>query len=86
WLTTIRFVIHPIGHGMAPKIFWEISHKYEDFHLRMPLFLCRHWSGEPAPQEGQEICWVSPENLENYPMPPADVPVIGKIPGFLKKY
>lgn len=64
----------------------EISHKYEDFHLKMPLFLCRHWIGEPTPQEGQEICWVSPENLENYPMPPADAPVIGKIPGFLRKY
>ena len=64
----------------------EISHDYDDFRLKMPLYLCRNWSGVPTPQEGQEIRWVRPENLDKYPMPPADIPIIGKIPGILEKY
>ncbi len=64
----------------------EVSHEYPDFHLKMPLFLCRRWADTPEPREGQEIRWVLPRDLINYPMPPADLPVIGKIPGFLEKY
>ena len=46
---------------------------YPDFHLFMPLFVCRRWDGLVAPREGQEITWVYPNRLSDYPMPPADV-------------
>jgi len=42
----------------------------------MPLFVCRKWSGIPAPQEGQRLAWVSPARLGDYPMPPADEPLV----------
>jgi 8-oxo-dGTP diphosphatase len=64
----------------------KISHRYEDFHLIMPLYLCRSWTGKITPLEGQKIAWVSPLELPDYPMPPADAPIIGQIPGFLKKF
>ncbi len=64
----------------------EISHRYGDFQLIMPLYLCRSWTGDIFPLEGQEIAWVSPLELPDYPMPPADAPIIAKIPGFLKKF
>lgn len=51
------------------------SHAYSDFHLLMPVFGCRHWSGEAQGLEGQELAWVAPEALGNYPMPPADEPL-----------
>jgi 8-oxo-dGTP diphosphatase len=59
---------------LAPLTF--ASHSYPEFHLLMPLFACRRWQGIPAPQEGQRLAWVRPENLANYPMPPADLPLI----------
>ncbi len=59
---------------LAPLTF--ASHSYPDFHLLMPLFACRRWQGIPAPQEGQNLAWVRAENLTNYPMPPADLPLI----------
>ncbi len=52
------------------------SHAYEDFHLLMPLFACRTWQGEPQPREGQELAWVRPARLADYPMPPADEPLV----------
>lgn len=52
------------------------SHRYEDFHLMMPLFICRHWKGTPIAQEGQNLKWVKPIDLYSYPMPPADLPLI----------
>lgn len=52
------------------------SHAYPDFHLLMPLFACRAWRGEPAPREGQRLAWVAVDALTNYPMPPADAPLI----------
>jgi len=58
---------------LVPMIF--ASHAYEQFHLFMPLFLCRRWQSGPTPLEGQEIDWVSPKDFGNYPMPPADVPL-----------
>jgi len=64
----------------------EVSHDYADFHLMMPLYLCRKWRGEPAPLEGQQLAWVKPKELSGYAMPPADEPVIAKIPGILEKY
>ncbi len=52
------------------------SHTYDDFHLLMPLFACRVWQGIVAPREGQECVWVYPKDLDKYPMPPADIPLI----------
>jgi 8-oxo-dGTP diphosphatase len=51
------------------------SHDYPDFHLLMPLFLCRRWRGTVAPHEGQELLWVKPDTLHLYDMPPADTPL-----------
>jgi 8-oxo-dGTP diphosphatase len=59
---------------LAPFTF--ASHAYADFHLLMPLFLCRNWDGDIAPLEGQEIKWVRATRLADYPMPPADLPLI----------
>jgi 8-oxo-dGTP diphosphatase len=63
---------------LAPFIF--ASHSYPDFHLLMPLFLCRRWEGFACAHEGQKLAWVRPKDLalqsERYPMPPADVPLI----------
>lgn len=52
------------------------SHAYDDFHLVMPLYICRTWEGEIAPREGQRIAWVRALDLIKYPMPPADLPLI----------
>jgi 8-oxo-dGTP diphosphatase len=51
------------------------SHAYPDFHLLMPLYLCRHWRGTMVAREAQELAWVSPAALEGYAMPPADEPL-----------
>lgn len=59
---------------LAPFTF--ASHTYKDFHLLMPLFLCRNWDGEVEPREGQEIAWVRAKRLADYPMPPADTPLV----------
>lgn len=59
---------------LAPLTF--ASHKYDDFHLLMPLFACRKWQGIPRGLEDQELVWVRANQLSKYPMPPADVPLI----------
>jgi 8-oxo-dGTP diphosphatase len=59
---------------LAPFTF--ASHAYESFHLLMPLYLCRRWEGEMAPREGQAIKWVRASRLAEWPMPPADQPLI----------
>ena len=59
---------------LAPLTF--ASHAYEDFHLLMPLFACRRWEGIATPREGQVLKWVHARDLANYPMPPADIPLI----------
>jgi len=59
---------------LAPLTF--ASHSYDDFHLLMPLFVCRKWQGTPRPQEGQTLAWARPNALRDYPMPPADIPLI----------
>jgi 8-oxo-dGTP diphosphatase len=51
------------------------SHAYPDFHLLMPLYLCRRWQGSIVAHEGQELLWVMPDSLEHYDMPPADEPL-----------
>lgn len=59
---------------LAPLTF--ASHRYETFHLLMPLFACRKWRGDPTPKEGQILKWVRPRDMRNYPMPPADIPLV----------
>ncbi len=59
---------------LAPLTF--ASHSYDDFHLIMPLFACRKWDGTPTPHEGQTLKWVRANQLRDYPMPAADVPLI----------
>jgi 8-oxo-dGTP diphosphatase len=59
---------------LAPLTF--ASHAYEEFHLLMPLYVCRRWQGQVTGAEGQELAWVRPLKLRDYPMPPADVPLI----------
>src|SRR6202043_4280216 len=59
---------------LAPLPF--ASHSYADFHLLMPLYVCRRWDGTVMPQEGQKLAWVRPNRLKDYPMPAADVPLI----------
>ncbi len=59
---------------LAPLTF--ASHAYEDFHLLMPLYVCRRWHGTAVAREGQVLKWVRPQNLRDYPMPPADIPLI----------
>lgn len=59
---------------LAPLTF--ASHGYEDFHLLMPLYVCRKWQGMVQSQEGQALKWVKPMRLRDYPMPPADAPLI----------
>src|SRR5210317_996927 len=59
---------------LAPLTF--ASHTYESFHLLMPLFACRKWQGIVAAREGQQLAWVRANQLRDYPMPPADIPLI----------
>jgi 8-oxo-dGTP diphosphatase len=55
------------------------SHSYEAFHLLMPLFACRVWKGNVAAHEGQQFKWVRPADMYEYPMPPADIPLISSL-------
>jgi 8-oxo-dGTP diphosphatase len=55
------------------------SHSYEDFHLLMPLFICRVWRGPAVPQEGQNLKWVYPQDMFDMPMPEADIPLISQL-------
>ncbi|MBL8572480.1 MAG: 8-oxo-dGTP diphosphatase MutT [Hyphomicrobiaceae bacterium] len=59
---------------LAPLTF--ASHAYEDFHLLMPLYVCRRWTGEVRGREGQALKWVRPVKLRDFDMPPADLPLI----------
>jgi 8-oxo-dGTP diphosphatase len=58
---------------LAPLSF--ASHSYPEFHLLMPLYVCRRWEGEIAPQQGQQLAWVRAQKLADYAMPPADEPL-----------
>ena len=58
---------------LAPLTF--ASHSYPAFHLLMPLYACRRWQGTPEAREGQELAWVRPNRMGEYPMPPADEPL-----------
>ncbi|HEY0833222.1 MAG TPA: (deoxy)nucleoside triphosphate pyrophosphohydrolase [Azospirillum sp.] len=62
---------------LAPFTF--ASHSYEEFHLLMPLYVCRVWQGDARPMEGQKLAWVYPNRMGGYPMPPADVPLVAML-------
>lgn len=66
---------------LAPLTF--ASHSYDQNHLLMPLFVCRQWTGQLAPQEGQATAWVRPPRLGDYAMPPADKPLVALLADFL---
>ncbi len=80
--TVIRELYEELGVDiteacLAPLTF--ASHAYDDFHLLMPLFVCRRWSGPVTPREGQDVKWVRPVRLRDYPMPPADAPLVAHL-------
>lgn len=77
--TLVRELLEEIGVEtkvacLAPLTF--ASHSYDDFHLLMPLYVCRRFWGTPQPLEGQVLKWVRPLKMRDYPMPPADAPLI----------
>lgn len=69
--------IHVKEDCLAPFAF--ASHSYETFHLLMPLYLCRRWSGLVVAREGQKLAWARVPELSNFPMPPADVPLVAQL-------
>jgi 8-oxo-dGTP diphosphatase len=74
----IRELAEELSIEVRPKClapFTFASHSYDDFHLLMPLYVCRNWLGEVAPREGQRIAWVRANRLGDYAMPPADEPL-----------
>ena len=73
-IDTYESCLAPIGFA---------SHAYDDFHLLMPLFVCRVWEGAPRPREGQTLAWVRPNAMRDYPMPPADVPLVAQLQDLL---
>jgi 8-oxo-dGTP diphosphatase len=66
---------------LAPLTF--ASHSYPDFHLLMPLYVCRRWEGTLAALEGQQLAWVKPNRLRDYEMPPADIPLVSHLMALL---
>jgi 8-oxo-dGTP diphosphatase len=66
---------------LAPLTF--ASHRYETFHLLMPLYVCRRWQGQAAAREGQSLAWVRPQKLDHYAMPPADKPLVAMLRDWL---
>jgi 8-oxo-dGTP diphosphatase len=66
---------------LAPFTF--ASHRYERFHLLMPLYVCRRWQGMVTPHEGQQLSWVRPPRLSEYSMPPADKPLVAMLQDLL---
>jgi 8-oxo-dGTP diphosphatase len=78
----IRELAEELGIDVAASClatFSFASHSYSDFHLLMPLYVCRKWSGIPAAREGQRFAWVRPARLGDYPMPPADTPLVAML-------
>ena len=75
----IRELAEELGIDVAASClapFTFASHAYPDFHLLMPLYVCRKWAGIPTPREGQHLRWVRPARLADYSMPPADKPLL----------
>src|SRR5213078_4577900 len=78
----IRELAEELGIGVEASClgpFTFASYAYPDFHLLMPLYVCRKWSGMVTAREGQRLKWVRPASLSDYPMPPADKPLIAML-------
>jgi len=78
----IRELAEELGIDVAASClapFTFASHAYPEFHLLMPLYVCRKWSGIPTAREGQRLAWVRPARLAEYPMPPADKPLVAML-------
>ncbi|MFY0638248.1 8-oxo-dGTP diphosphatase MutT [Maricaulis maris] len=69
--------VEPCERCLHPFAF--VSHPYDDFHIVMPLFLCRTWDGFPHPNEGQELAWVRKERLRDYQMSAADISLAAEL-------
>ena len=69
--------VNTVESCLAPFSF--ASHAYDDFHLLMPLYVCRKWQGKVTPNEGQALKWMMPAQLKEYPMPAADKPLIAML-------
>jgi 8-oxo-dGTP diphosphatase len=72
-----ELAVHIEADALDPYAF--ASHAYEDFNLLMPLYVLRRWHGEPQALAAQALAWVRPEELRDYPMPPADLPLVEKL-------
>jgi 8-oxo-dGTP diphosphatase len=78
----IRELAEELGIDVAASClapFTFASHSYADFHLLMPLYVCRKWQGAVTPRESQQLTWVRPARLADYPMPPADKPLVAML-------
>lgn len=78
----MRELEEELGIETRPTCYWPVgcaSHAYDTFHLLMPLFACRTWQGQVQAHEHQALKWVPPKQLYNYPMPPADLPLIPQL-------
>ncbi len=83
----IRELAEELGVDVAARClapFTFASYSYPDFHLLMPLYLCRKWSGIPVAREGQRLTWARPARLGDYPMPPADAPLVAMLRDLLR--
>ena len=81
-MALIRELSEELGIDVAASClapFTFASYTYPDFHLLMPLYICRKWSGIPMAREGQRLAWVRPDRLGDYPMPPADPPLVAML-------
>ena len=81
-MALIRELSEELGIDVAASClapFTFASYTYPDFHLLMPLYICRKWSGIPIAREGQRLAWVRPDRLGDYPMPPADPPLVAML-------
>lgn len=78
----MRELEEELGIETRPTCFFPVafaSHTYETFHLLMPLFVCRHWKGEIDLKEHQNMKWVRPNDMHDYPMPAADIPLVAAL-------
>jgi len=81
-MALIRELSEELGIDVAASClapFTFASYTYPDFHLLMPLYICRKWSGIPIAREGQRLAWVRPDRIGDYPMPPADPPLVAML-------
>lgn len=75
----VRELREELGIDTAESCFAPLtfaSHRYDTFHLFMPLYVCRVWKGMVTAKEGQGLAWVYPKEFDKYPMPPADIPLV----------